>query len=81
MSFFILFSFQLVSVGMVGFGTFFLIHHADIELITGNETIGWFIVFILTGLFMFVNGLVGTIGTALGNHRVLVAVSYLIMKE
>ncbi len=66
--------FQLISVGLVGFGAFFLIHHGDIELVIGNETIGWFIVFILVGLFVFINGLFGVISTSIGNHKLLIAV-------
>ena len=70
-----LYSFQLVSVALVGFGTFFVIHHADIELVVGNESIGWFIGFILVGVATFVISLVGVVGAAAGKHRILIAVS------
>ena len=71
----IFFFFQLVSVGLIGFGTFFLIHHADIELVVGNESIGWFVGFVLVGVATFVISLVGVVGAAAGKHRILIAVS------
>ena len=59
---------------MVGFGLFFLVHHADIELVFGSETIGWFVGFLVVGMAIFIIAVIGIFGAVLGKHKLLIVV-------